>query len=207
MARMFLGVKGIGKPDGSGGDSWVNFECGHCDRLVAGAVIGRKGDELGVTNWVECTGCGWGAIVIINPGTGVATSIPGARFGPPLLGVPSPVAEAYEEVRDCMTVRAYTAAEAVCRKILMHVAVEKGAAVGGNFAGYVTYLETNGYVTPPMKRWVDQIRKNGNEAMHDIPAPTRERAESTVMFTAELLRLVYEMAHMTANYAPPVTQT
>ena len=56
-----------------------------------------------------------------------------------------------------------------------------------------------------MKRWVDLIRKHGNEATHKLDAPDKARAESTVMLTAELLRVIYEMEHMASKYAGPRT--
>ncbi|EEF78683.1 hypothetical protein MDMS009_2856 [Methylophaga thiooxydans DMS010] len=37
-----------------------------------------------------------------------------------------------------MEVNAYTAAELICRKILMHVAADKGADEGKSFAAYLT---------------------------------------------------------------------
>jgi hypothetical protein len=67
----------------------------------------------------------------------------------------------------------------------------------------VTHLADAGYVTPPKQPWVDLIRQHGNLATHDLPPPDQQRAESTVMFTAELLRLVYEMDYMAQQYAPP----
>jgi hypothetical protein len=51
-----------------------------------------------------------------------------------------------------------------------------------------------------MKEWVDLIRQHGNKSTHKLDSPEKERAESTVMFTAELLRLVYEMAFMAKRY-------
>ncbi len=102
-----------------------------------------------------------------------------------------------------MSVGGFTAAELVCRKILMHVAVEKGAKEGKSFASYITHLEAAGYVTPPMKPWVDLIRQHGNDSTHELDPPDAQRAESTVMFTAELLRLTYEMEHLASRYGPP----
>jgi hypothetical protein len=84
----------------------------------------------------------------------------------------------------------------------MHVAVDKGAKPGKAFVDYVTHLADAGYVTPPMQRWVDLIRQHGNLATHELPPPDQQRAESTAMFTAELLRLVYEMDHMVQQYVP-----
>jgi hypothetical protein len=84
----------------------------------------------------------------------------------------------------------------------MHVAVDKGAAEGKPFAEYLAHLEDAGYVTPTMQTWVDLIRTHGNEATHSLATPSRQRAEGTLMFTAELLRLTYEMGHLAARYAP-----
>ena len=53
-----------------------------------------------------------------------------------------------------------------------------------------------------MKGWVDVIRQHGNKATHELDEPDRNRAESTVMFTAELLRLTCEMEHLAKRYAP-----
>jgi len=83
----------------------------------------------------------------------------------------------------------------------MHVAVEKGAKEEESFSSYLSYLERLGFVTPPMKGWVDLIRQHGNKAAHLLEKPSRERSESTLMFTAELLRLVYEMEHLSKRYA------
>jgi hypothetical protein len=102
-----------------------------------------------------------------------------------------------------VAVSAFTASELICRKILMHVGVEKGAKEGLQFAEYLGHLEAAGYVTPPMKPWVDLIRRHGNQATHRLDPVTRDRAEGTLMFTAELLRLTYEMAHMAARYSEP----
>jgi hypothetical protein len=99
-----------------------------------------------------------------------------------------------------MGVGAFTAAELICRKLLMHIAVDKGAKAGETFIAYLNFLEKAGYVTPPMKGWVDLIRQHGNLATHELPAPDQQQAESTVMFTAELLRLVYEMEHVARRY-------
>lgn len=82
----------------------------------------------------------------------------------------------------------------------MHVAVDKGAEAGKSFAFYIQHLSDNGYVTPPMNPWVDVIRKNGNIAVHEIPATSEERALGTLIFTEQLLRLVYMMEHLAAKY-------
>jgi len=198
----FGGHRQLERPDGSTASSWQSFTCGFCGRDATGAVVAiyRWTDNLGrarEVHWLACPACEHGSVM---NGSRVD---PGMRFGPSLEGLPPNVAAAYQEARECMSVAAYTSAELVCRKLLMHVGVDKGAKAGESFAHYVDHLASSGYVTPPMKPWVDLIRKHGNESTHELPAADKDRAEGTVMFTAELLRLVYEMDHMTKKYAAP----
>jgi hypothetical protein len=186
---------------GSGKARWESYTCPYCARDVAGAVVASYQYPAGVwCLWLRCPHCGKGAVIQ----DGVL--YPDLPFGPPIEGLPEQVAQAYEEARNCIGAQAFTAAELICRKILMHVAVDKGAVEGKSFVAYLDHLAQEGYVTPPMKGWVDLIRKHGNLAAHELPAPDQRRAESTVMFTAELLRLVYEMEHMAKRYAPEPDQ-
>jgi hypothetical protein len=46
-----------------------------------------------------------------------------------------------------------------------------------------------------MKAWVDAIKKNGNDSTHKLDPPKHDRAESTLFFTSQLLRTVYETQH------------
>jgi hypothetical protein len=195
----FKGHRSITRHDGSTGDSWESYECGYCGVSVSGAVVSeyKWQDRLGhhyTNKWLLCTNCSKPSALFRN------NIFPGAPFGPEVQGLPQDVKDSYSEARRCMEVNAFTAAELICRKILMHVAVDKGAKEGESFASYLSYLETEGYVTPPMKEWVDLIRQHGNKSTHKLDSPEKERAESTVMFTAELLRLVYEMAFMAKRY-------
>lgn len=97
----------------------------------------------------------------------------------------------YEEARRCAG-NEPTATVLCCRKILMHVAVSKGAPENQNFKEYVDYLSTNHYVPPDSKPWVDRIRTKGNEANHEIVIMTKEDAKDIIDFTGMLLKLVFE---------------
>jgi hypothetical protein len=90
----------------------------------------------------------------------------------------------------------------MCRKILMHIAVDKGDDQGRTFAQYLDFLESQGYMTPPMRPWVDQIRKNGNISTHEIPPADSARALGTLAFTAQLLKLTYEMGFKVGQFLP-----
>lgn len=188
---------GTTKYDGSTKSSWHNFTCGHCGRNVSGALIASFDNDY--VRWLLCPGCEKGSVY--NSGV----MHPGIMFGPKLEGLPVIVEKAYNESRSCMSVNAFCAAELLCRKLLMHVAADKGAKEGDTFANYLTYLEEQGFITPPMKKWVDIIRQHGNKSTHLLDSPDQDRAKSTVMLTAELLRVVYEMEYMAKKYAKPVT--
>jgi len=191
----FRGHKMIARPDGSSANSWYAYKCAGCGNDVSGAVVAEIGTEKGHVKWLQCPICCEGAVQRLD-----GNIYPGVAFGIKLEGLPKEIELAYTEARNCMSVDAYGASELVCRKILMYVAVEKGAKEGESFSSYLTYLGNKGFITDAMMGWVEIIRKNGNKAAHKIEKVDKERAESTVMFTAELLRIVYEMEFMAGKY-------
>ncbi len=191
--------------DGSDKDSWYPFICGHCHTQVSGAVVAvprRSSGEVQRIKWLWCPVCA-DASVLSHDGI----IYPGEAFGPPIEGLPKEVSVAYDEARSCMLVNAFTAAELMCRKILMHIAVERDALEGASFENYLAHPRQSGYITPPMQAWTDLIRKHGNKATHRLESTNRKRAASTSMFTAELLRIIYEMDHLARQYAPQQTSS
>lgn len=194
-----MGYKGhrlVSKHDGSNEESWYTYICGHCNTKVSGAVVcGYYEAREHPIRWLLCPNCGDGSVLAKDD-----KIYPGVPFGPNIEGLSENVLEAYKEARNCMSVNAFTSCELICRKILMHVAVEKGAKEGESFINYLSYLEEKGFITPPMKSWVDLIRQHGNKATHLLEIPDKKRVESTIMFTAELLRLIYEMEYISKQY-------
>ena len=91
----------------------------------------------------------------------------------------------------------------LARKILMHIAVERGADPGKSFAYYVSYLVDNNYVPPDSRDWVDEIRENGHEANHEIREVTIEQARSVLDFVTMLLELLYEFPDEAAALSSP----
>jgi hypothetical protein len=74
----------------------------------------------------------------------------------------------------------------------MHLAVEKGAAVGQSFLDYVEYVAQKGFIPPDGKGWVDHIRTKGNEANHEIKIMAPADAADLIAFSEMLLKFVYE---------------
>jgi DNA-directed RNA polymerase subunit RPC12/RpoP len=136
------------------------YTCAHCGKAVGAVMAWEKLDQSSVA--VVCPVCD-SATVLMG-----GEQFPGVRFGGQVEGLPGDVSTLYTEARECMGGSAYTAAVLLCRKILMHVAVEAGADGGLKFVQYVQHLWNEHYVPPNAKGWVDHIREKGNEANHEI---------------------------------------
>lgn len=118
---------------------------------------------------------------------------PGPMYGATVDDIDdSAVAALYDEARNCTAAGAYTAAVLACRKLLMHVAVSKGAKQNESFISYVEYLASSGLIPPDAKGWVDHIREKGNEANHEIVIMGEEDAKDLVSFSEMLLRIIFE---------------
>jgi Domain of unknown function (DUF4145) len=170
------------------------YTCGFCDAYVSAregwpGVNPRwgmpQGGEHRFPSVVLCPNCG-------NPTYFADRQYPGVPFGDAVDHLPSDVGALYKEGRRCLADGNYSAGVMVGRKLLMHVAVERGAGKGLRFIEYVDYLANEGVVTPDMKDWVDEIRELGNDANHEIILMPQEEAEALMTFVSMLLKVVYE---------------
>lgn len=179
-------------------EAHADMTCGNCGRSVSAAVIAVAPvtyiNSRPPVQWLRCPSCHLGTV--INGRETWPSPSPGAVVD----GLPPEVLDAYEEARRTAGVNAFTSSELMCRKILMHVAVDKGEPAGKTFAQYLSALENMGYITPPMKVWVDMIRQHGNISTHEIPPADRDRALMTLEFTEQMLRIVYEMEHRAKKF-------
>jgi hypothetical protein len=172
----------------------VSYMCGYCG-LNAGPSKGyicyesESGALIPKGNIYICPNCN--KPTFINKLEDV--QIPGPILGENIQFLPNDVEQLYNEARKCISVNAYTASVLACRKVLMNVAVSKGAESGKSFASYVKFLDDNHFIPPDGKDWVDHIRKKGNEATHEIPNISKEDAIELLEFVEMLLRFVYEM--------------
>lgn len=142
------------------------------------SVVSASRGEQPPVSWLRCTGCGCGSVD--NAG---ATS-PAPLLGDAVEGLPAEIEAACREARATAGLSAHTSCELMRRKILVHVAVDKGADEGKSFVEYLTGIEQSGYATPPMRPWLDLIRQYGNESTYRLATASRERALNTLAFTA-----------------------
>ena len=182
-------------------EGWLAIRCGNCGREVSGAIAAADWISPGsqrLVTWLQCPTCLFGTVIQPN-----GLQYPAAMPGSDVDGLPDEIERAWYEARSAAGAHAPAAAILMCRKILAHVAVDKGADTGKSFASYIDYLIERQLVTPAMKSWVDQIRTQANESTHQLVAHSDDDAENVLAFTEQLLVLTYQMAHLAARYTSP----
>ena len=175
--------------------SWTNvntlgpqvFTCGTCGESVSSnAGYYASGNPSGWRVYL-CHHCGHPTFFDEK-----GSQAPGPLAGNKVGHLPPDVGHLYDEARSCCSVNAYTASILACRKLLMNIAVAKGAKPGLHFIEYVDYLAKKGFVPPGGEGWVDHIREKGNEATHEIAIKEQEEAEQLIAFAEMLLKFIFE---------------
>ena len=123
--------------------------------------------------------------------------------GEDVQGLPHDTMLCYTEARICATALCYTACEQMCRKVLIHVAVDQGAKNGLNFVQYLDFLLQEGHISKNMEKWVTLIRDHGNKAAHRLDPVDKDRALNTLYFTESLLKIIYEVPYRAGMYLKP----
>jgi hypothetical protein len=165
-----------------------SFKCGFCDNRVGsekGYFYNDSDRRVNAFVFI-CPVCGNPSYFDIS-----GSQVPGVLIGDPVENVPSTVETLYQEVRKSAGAEANTASVMAARKILMNIAVDKGAPAGKSFSEYVEFLADKGYVPPDGKGWVKHIKDKGNEANHEIKIMSKEDAEELITFIHMLLTLIY----------------
>lgn len=196
-SNLVMGLKIRGKPMEKIKGRWLNastleskeYTCFFCQRAIAsytGYICELEGGPYpSNANVYICYNCQNPTYFNVNK------QYPAPAFGNPVEHLTKDISRLYEEARNCVGVNAFTASAMACRKILMHIAVDKSDKEGKSFKEYVDYLSGK-YISSENKAWVDLIRNKGNEANHEIPLTSKEDAEQLIDFTEMLLKLIYE---------------
>lgn len=180
-----------------------SFTCGYCGAYVSsekGMPLLEPGSGYN-TNYYQknnigvyiCNNCCMPTFIYKD------IQVPGNRYGSPVKGVPEEVNNVYEEARSCYAVNAYTGTVLLCRKLLMHVAVDLGADENLRFIEYINFLNEHHYVSVKSNEWIDQIRKYGNEATHEIEVSSKQDAQLILKFCEMLLKMNYEYPSIVNN--------
>ncbi len=168
------------------GVSKARFVCGFCSHKVAnnrGYFYTSSTSDIRI---IICPHCGRPTFLEYDKAT------PGPLPGNDVSHVPEAISRLYLEARAAASANAFTSSVLVCRKILMHIAVQKGAKAGEAFTTYVKYLADHGFIPPDGHAWVNYIRSRSNEANHEIILMDRQDAIGLISFIEMLLRFIYE---------------
>src|SRR5688572_17864347 len=172
-ARMPL----VGDWDGVKTLSAKRYHCGYCGSSVAserGWHTNKGTSTVGDTRTGElriCPLCNQPTYFRSEQGRATTSVlinlVPGSLPGAEVKLLPTDVEALYQEARRAHAAEAFTATVLALRKLLMHVAVEKGAKEKQSFIAYVEYLDKERYLGRDGQPWVDKIRKRSNEANHE----------------------------------------
>lgn len=167
------------------------FYCGYCEQFLT-STIGYYGSLRTQDQSREyiyiCNHCS-------NPTffSSEGKQTPGPVYGKMVNDIPVKEVESlYNEARNCMSCNAYTASVLCSRKVLMKIAISRGAKEGQNFIDYVEFISEKGFVAEGGKKWVDRIKTKGSEATHEITIMGKKDAEELIDFIEMLLRFIYE---------------
>jgi len=164
----------------------LSIICGSCGQGVAAVVVNNQGDG---TIFMVCPACLEGSVK-----TRSGAIWPPAAKGASVANLPDDVAQAWREARTSNAVAAYTASEIMCRKILMHLAVDvAGSKPGDTFHAYIEHLDKAGYIGAGLRPAVEKIKNRGNVANHALPSSTEADSVITLKITEHLLRGIYEI--------------
>jgi len=167
------------------------YVCGYCGSALASDKGWRASETPSAPTIAYIFICHYCSKPTFFDSNGIQT--PGTVSGDPVRDITdASVAKLYDEARHTTSAGAYTATVLCCRKLLMHIAVSKGAKTGESFASYVQFLTDKNFIPPDAKDWVDHIRTKGNEANHEIVIMTKDEAEELLSFLGMLLKIIFE---------------
>jgi Domain of unknown function (DUF4145) len=166
-----------------------SYVCGYCGNDIASNIgflgFNRVGHPVNIYICHKCDSPTFFDAYV--------NQFPSPAYGDVVKGITDAnVQTIYEEARHCLSVNAFTASVLCCRKLLMNIAVSKGATQGLKFIEYVEFLSNKGFVPPDGKEWVDHIRTKGNEATHEINIMTKEDSIELLSFSEMLLKFIFE---------------
>lgn len=169
-----------------------NYRCGHC-----GADVGPSRYYFTNENpqgfVFVCPACNRPTYIC----DGLSEQTPGPLAGRSIAGISNPeVEKLYLEARKALANGAPSASVMVCRKLLMHVAVEQGAEPDKGFRYYAKYLSDEGVVGTPFAGVVKHIADQGNKENHELEVRSPNDARTLLLLTEFVLASIYELPGM-----------
>jgi hypothetical protein len=168
----------------------TSYDCGYCKTKISAHYILVGIDGYAQSHYIYlCTSCS--KPTYYSPAD--KNQIPAPGIQTMVRNIADPLVKAlFEEAANCFKFNAFSSISMLCRKILMHVAVEKGAKENDTFKYYVDFLASNGWVPPNGREWLDKIKKMGNDVNHQIIVSNPDDTLDIFKFTELLLMFTNE---------------
>jgi len=155
------------------------WDCGECSTRVAARPLRVRtyGSQVA---WA----------IVVCPSCACPTFIRNRKveypIGPPdghLELLPEKIEHPYDEARLALAAGAFTPCVLACRNLILHIAVERGAAgergkTTPTFKQAVDYLLETGAIPPTAGDWANFVRQRGNEATHELVLADEKLARS-----------------------------
>lgn len=201
----FVTAKIHGQWQGTQEVSGPGYDCGHCGtrsgpsrRYIFAPESGHKPGQI-----LICPVCNRPTFVFAQ----IEEQVPGPLVGRSIKGITdAEVEKLYDEARKALASSAPSAAVMVCRKLLMHIAVEKGAKPNKGFTYYADYLTDEHIVGAPFVDVVKHIKDQGNKENHELEVSTSAEAEMLLRLVEFVLASIYELPGMVPATLPPAEQ-
>ena len=170
----------------------IEYICGHCGANIC--VSKGPTHTPGGYYLPKCYKCNLPTILTIDN-----KRYPPSGFPTTVKGLPEGIGKVYKEIKDCLVIGAWTATNMLARKLLMNVAVDKGAEENKAFTYYVSWMDKSEWNTTGLKLGLARIKNKGNEANHEIKEVTIEDVKEIFELLTMFLRLVYEFPDKFSN--------
>lgn len=175
----------------------VQAECGHCGKATNARVLAATSRTDGtLIRWCICACEREEPMIMLIPGGKSVDDkewLPSARLFTSNSKWPHEIAQLYEEASTAFAAGAFTACSMMARKALMNCACREGDADGRTFQQYVDYIVGTVLTYPKAKTAIDQIRKIGNDANHNIAFVSQADAKRAMEILTYMLNTIYSL--------------
>jgi hypothetical protein len=108
--------------------------------------------------------------------------------------IPEKIRKDLDEAKICLSVGAYRACAAMCRRAIQTACIDKGVDKNTKLDEQINELAKKGEITEHIKNWAHSIRWVGNDAVHpESPEVTESDAKDILNLTEQIMTILYIM--------------
>ncbi|MBI2573574.1 DUF4145 domain-containing protein [Candidatus Woesearchaeota archaeon] len=108
--------------------------------------------------------------------------------------IPENIKQDIDEAKLCLSVRAFRACAAMCRRAIQQACMGQGADKEKKLDKQIDELQAKGIITTHISKWAHSCRFLGNDAVHpDHPEVTEQDAKDVLNLAEQLMNILYVM--------------